>query len=46
MNGEYNRMSSKEINEFAKKDHRTLDNRYNNGLNIILKLGYEYSSYY
>lgn len=36
-------MSSKEINEIARKDHRTMDTEYNRGLKCVKELGIELS---
>lgn len=34
-------MSAKEIDECAEKDHKTKDTKYNSGLRMIRKNGYE-----
>lgn len=37
-------MTYAEINNFARRDHKTKDQKYNRGLKLILKFGYEYMS--
>ena len=39
-----NKMTCAEINDFARRDHRTKDQKYNRGLKLILEFGYEYMS--
>lgn len=37
-------MTYAEVNNFARHDHKTKDQKYNRGLKLILEFGYEYMS--